>query len=138
MITEYLVLKSINNLKENGGIYLELSNGSFSNVFFQKFKKSWKCWKCFLLLESRLFMNKGSFSNYSHNCMYGEKSNIVIKDSNFNNENGNKTSDLNSIYKYGTIYCDTCYSFSVSNSIFLVNRKVFSGGSVGLSSNQSK
>ena len=116
-----LIMIGINNLKEEGNIYLEASNAVFLNSSFENLTNLKSLGSCFDLQSSSLCIDIGSFSNYDYNCLHAINSNITINNSLFNNIYSNNDENYNVLIKYGTIICISCLNISAYKSYFLHN-----------------
>ena len=122
VLVSNLYLEAINNKKTDGGVYLESSVGNFTEIVYKNLRSLSNKGNCFQLLNASLLIDKGEFYNYGQNCLLIKESDIKIDHSLFNNfesdENRNE-------FLFGTVYCESCYAFSVSNSFSQTTLKAF-------------
>ena len=142
VISEDVIISKMNNAYEEGTIYMELSSGTFSYMDFKILANLKSIGSCFDIRSSDLFINDSSFISYDTNCIYAENSTININNGYFNNENAK--ADLlqfgikyENLIKNGTIFCESCINFSISNSLLLYNNLSDYGGAITLTSYQN-
>lgn len=135
MTINNLTLYDINTtLEDAAGFYLENSFGEFTNINFNYMQSSKRIGNCFYLLNSTLVLNFGKFQNHEQNCLNAQNSTLLLNNTFFNNENTLKR--LPSIYFwFGTIYCESCLQFILTNSFFNMNHLGSLGGAISLYSN---
>ena len=126
---------SINNLNEEGNIYLESSKGVFTSTFFQNLTNLKSLGSCFDLQNSYLIVDNGSFSNYDYNCFFAINSTIIINNSIFDNNDSIFTHKNDFSIKYGTVLCTSCRNLYAYNSFFSNNKASDYGGTFYIVSN---
>lgn len=132
IIAETIYLDNIYNSLNEGNIYLEYSNGLFSNLYMNYVgaAKSKGC--CLDILNSNISINNSSFLNYEINCIYGSFSVIALTNSYFDNKeliSIEFTKNDNDLL-YGTFFCENCLFTNISKNFFLNNLMGDIGGSI--------
>ena len=127
-----LSINAINTILEDvAGFYLDTSSGEFSNVSFENLESLKHVGNCFYLLNSSLAVTVGNFLNYEQNCFSAQNSSLLVENTYFNNENS-ATQIILTTFGFGTIYCETCWKFILSNSFLIMNKLSNIGGAVSL------
>ena len=106
VFSEKLILFKVNHEMEDGIIYLEDSTASFNNVLMQFCNTLTEIGTCFELENSSISVHQGSFISFTYNCIYAEKSSLIIKNSLFYNQSFYNSS-TNSL-KLGAVVCQFC------------------------------
>lgn len=123
----------IQNLAEEGNIYLEFSEGEFSNLLFNDLKNLRKKGSCLNLQSSSISLNFSFLSNYDFNCIYSINSSLILNSNYFNNEKSNYTSFNSDLFSYyGTFYCENCLAIVISNCYFISNKNSDIGGALAI------
>ena len=124
----------LENLKEKGNFYIEDSSSIFSNVSFEVLDSLKSIGNCFNIKNSNITIDNGSFITYAFNCIYAKNSRVLINNSYFNNSEEESVfgvkNDASIIY--GSIFCESCYEFSLQNSVFLNNLMCDEGGALNI------
>ena len=121
VFSEHLLLYKVNHAMEEGIIYLEDSNATFKNVSIQFCSTVKKIGTCFELENSNLLVDQGSFVSFTYNCIYAEKSSLIIKNSLFYNQSiyTNKVNQKGTNIKLGAVVCNSCQKFYFFSDVFL-------------------
>ena len=135
--SEDVIISKMNNIFEEGTIYLESSSGTFSSMDFKILANLKSIGSCFDLSSSYIFIDNSSFTSYDTNCVYAENSIVNINNGYFNNENAKVDllqfgAKYENLIKYGTIFCKSCLNFSISKTFLINNNLSDYGGGITL------
>lgn len=123
----------IENSAEEGNIYLEFSEGEFSNLIFNDLRNVKKKGSCINLQSSSISLNHSFLTNYDFNCIYSINSSLVLYSNDFNNEKSNYSSFNSDLFRYyGTFYCENCLSIVISDCFFISNKNSDIGGALAI------
>ena len=136
LICSNMRLISVENVNEQGNIYLEDSSSVFTNISFEILDNLEGIGSCFDTRNSNLSIYNGHFFTYAFNCIFATQSRVFINNSYFNNsEEQTVFKNKNDLYvKYGSIFCESCYQFSFQNSVVLENLLSSEGGALNFRS----
>lgn len=129
-----LFFSSINNLMEEGNVYLEETTANFSNLSFEGMINKHNIGSCFDIFKSSLRITFGVFQNYDSNCIFAKESQIEIDFNVFQNEEFNK-GDIQ-YFPYGSTYLTSCDFISITNTIFQKNNLSSYGGAISIQANK--
>lgn len=129
-----LLFSSINNLMEEGNVYLEETNANFHNLSFERIFNKHNIGSCFDIYKSSINITFGVFQNYDSNCIFAKESHIEIDYSVFQNQEFYK-GDIEDFY-YGSTYLVSCDFISFTNTIFQKNNLSSNGGAISILANK--
>ena len=115
-----------------GNLEIESSFLTLYNVNFENLSHLEGIGACVKSINSDIVIENGNFISYDFNCLYGENSNISIKNSSFQNGLIFKPETNTNFNHFGSIYCLNCLNLVVSNSSFMNNSLVKFGGSISI------
>lgn len=125
-----IFLFNLSSLIGEGTIYAENSVINVINSNFSLVKNRNFIGSCASIYSSTLLVKNSSFESYDLNCFFSrKKSKIFINSSSFSQ---NKYTFSNLIKEYGTIFCEDCLDFKISNSSFSLNSNVTKGAAIYL------
>lgn len=127
----FVNFSEINNIEEEGNIFLEFSYGEFYNLYLTNMRDQKKQGSCFNLKSSKIILNNSFFSNYDFNCIYGINVSLYLDFVFFDNRDRvNETLKNDNFNPFGSIYCENCLRILIFNCMFIMNKNSYYGGAL--------